>query len=133
MSKFKKHYKIVDEHFKDLKERCIINEIIHQSILQKTEKPLIEQTYFALLCGCSRMTIHRKLKRLKENGCIMYKMVVNSKGYTTTQITITEKLKDLIKVIGKDKKANRIVKDNVINTIIPKIDNTPLSIENCNF
>lgn len=132
-SKFKKNYGIVEDNFKPLKERTIINEIINQSIFQRTDKPLIEQTYLALLCDCSRMTIHRILIRLKKDDWITYKMVLNSQGYTTTQFILTDKFKGLLNEIGTQKKVNKKVKERVINSEIPKIDNRPLSMDNCNF
>lgn len=133
MSTFKKHYKIVDDNFKDYKERYIINEIINQSLFQKTNKPLIEQTYLALLCGCTRMTIYRTLKRLEKDGWISHKMVLNSQGYTTTQFSINDKMKELIKSIGMEKKAMKKIKQKVINSIIPIMGDEPLSVERCNF
>lgn len=132
MSKFKKHYKIIEEQFTDLKERIIINEIINQSNFQKTDKPLIEQTYLAKICGCSRMTIHRTLKRLKGNEWVSYKMVLNKKGYTTTQITINDKLKELRKEIGVKNKTIKCAKQKVINSVIPNFEGI-LSVDNVNF
>lgn len=93
---------VVEDNFKDLKERFITNEIINQTFFQKTDKPLIEQTYLAELCGCDRRTIHRKLRKLEEDGWLTRKMVLNVKGHTTTQFTLTDKLKSLVYEIASD-------------------------------
>ncbi len=132
-SKFKKNYEVVDNNFNDLKERHIINEIINQSIFQKTDKPLIEQTYLADVCCCDKKTIQRKLNRLEYEEWITKKRTKKANGYFTTQISITEKLKGIIKEIGMEKKTIKKIKEKLTNSIIPKMDNSPLSIDRCNF
>lgn len=134
-SKFRQFYKVVDDNFTDLKSRTIINSIIQQSKLQATDKPLIEQTYLAELCGCDRRTIHRKLKKLEEDGWLEKKMVLNKQHYTTTQLTIRERLKELMKQTERRPKIKERLKETecrqekVMKSIIPHIDNTPLRVE----
>lgn len=132
-SNFKKNYGVVDANFTNLKERCIINEIINQSIFQRTDKPLIEQTYLADVCCCDKKTIQRKLNKLEDEEWITKKRIKKANGYFTTQISITDKLKGIIKEIGREKKTTKKMKEKVINSIIPKIDDSPLSMERCNF
>ena len=130
-SKFRQYYKVVDDNFTDLKSRTIINAIIQQNKLQATDKPLIEQTYLAELCGCERTTIHRKLKKLEEDGWLTRKMVLNKQGYTTTQLTIKKRLKELMKQTERKPKIKETERrqKKVVKSIIPHIENTPLRVE----
>lgn len=135
MSIFTKDYNLVNMIFKDGKECRIINIVIDQIKKQGTNKPLIEQTYLAKILNCDKKTIQRKLNTLEEEEWITRKRVKNTKGYFTTQISINDKFKWLLKEIDKleDKSnVNKRIKQKVINSVIPNLEGG-LSVDNVNF
>lgn len=135
MSIYIKNYNLVNIIFKNEKHCSIINIIIEQIKSQNTNKPLIEQTYLANKLNCDRRTIQRILNKLEDDEWITRKRIKNRKGYFTTQIKINDKFVWLLKEINKMEErsnTNRKIKEKVINSVIPKMEDG-LSVDNVNF
>lgn len=133
MSIFTKNYNLVNMVFNDGKECCIVNIIIQQIQNQKTNTPLIEQTYLAKKLNCDRKTIQRKLKKLEDEEWITRKRKKNKQGYFTTEFSINDKFKWLLKEIERaETNTKKSTVEKVTNSIIPQMEGG-LSVESVNF